>query len=121
MSCVPPGLVDPLVSSLASECESSRLKTQSYGAALVAGGVADSAGDYIESIRSETGTIMLILRQMVTLMIRMIMVMIIRNMLIKVRMMLIVMMIMMIKVMTVILMTMIIPMTMSLSEPPWTL
>ena len=45
------GLVDPLAASLASECEKSRLKTYSYGAALIAGGTKDTVADYIGNNR----------------------------------------------------------------------
>lgn len=48
------GLVDPLAASLASECEQSRLKTYSYGAALIAGGIKDTVADYIGNNRMPT-------------------------------------------------------------------
>jgi len=48
------GLVDPLAASLASECEKSRLKTYSYGAALIAGGTKDTVADYIGNNRMPT-------------------------------------------------------------------
>jgi len=48
------GLVDPLAASLASECEQSRLKTYSYGAALIAGGTKDTVADYIGNNRMPT-------------------------------------------------------------------
>ena len=44
--------MDPLAASLASECEKSRLKTYSYGAALIAGGTKDTVADYIGNNRS---------------------------------------------------------------------
>jgi len=48
------GLVDPLAASLSSECEQSRLKTYSYGAALIAGGTKDTVADYIGNNRMPT-------------------------------------------------------------------
>ena len=51
------GLVDPLAASLASDCERSRLKTYSYGAALIAGGTKDTVADYIGNNRFHTNHI----------------------------------------------------------------
>jgi len=48
------GLVDPVVAALAADCERSRLKTQTYGAALLAGGAKDTAADFIGNNRVVT-------------------------------------------------------------------
>ena len=45
------GLADPVAASLSSDCERSRLKTYSYGAALIAGGTKDTVADYIGNNR----------------------------------------------------------------------
>jgi len=48
------GLADPVAASLSSDCERSRLKTYSYGAALIAGGTKDTVADYIGNNRIPT-------------------------------------------------------------------
>ena len=54
----PLGKVDSAVESIKEDLTSSNLKTQSFGAALIAGGFKDSLADYIDNNRVPSGNIL---------------------------------------------------------------